>query len=554
MNDTQNTRPRRLLRDVVCDLDKDILKLLLRRYNLVRRMYNTKGFLDLKDEKILRASWQTAVARVSKDFRLAGNLFALLQDITFLPRPAPSPEGSGPDGDGQTDSARREHVLRSAFNLAPPQKPVRLHMAAPFACRATRAYLMLAAATGQAVRISPCLMNDPIVDFVKALNQAGASLTRENEGVFSRESAPLGVPDKVLHVGDSAWNFFLLLAHYLGRPSRVKFTGETALKMTDFSITRLFLPLLGARLVSVVPKSEGLPVRLECSGMFPESVSLPADLPAEFAQALLLAAPLYAKPLSADFGLHPQRDGIFARTLPLLSFLGARHMVDGATVHITPGPLSLPAQPDLPLEPELANFFLALPLALGGEARLAGFWPHWSGADSGVRILQGIGLELREENGEVRARAVTPLRAACLSTLPADLPPEWFPLPAALAACAALRGGEALLPKLFCYNEEVDGFLRALGLEMSVDGHVFKAESCEHTVWNAPTPVWALAFALAACAKPHRKLGNPGCVTELYPAFWSLYNALPDPAEKVVREEKSRESAVKPVKRRIKTE
>ena len=50
------------------------------------------------------------------------------------------------------------------------------------------------------------------------LNQAGASLTREDEGVSARPAAPLGASDKVIHTGDSAWNFFMLLGHYLGRP------------------------------------------------------------------------------------------------------------------------------------------------------------------------------------------------------------------------------------------------------------------------------------------------------------------------------------------------
>ena len=38
----------------------------------------------------------------------------------------------------------------------------------------------------------------------------------------------------------------MLLGHYLGRPSRAKFTGETSLKLADFSSVRHFLPAMAA--------------------------------------------------------------------------------------------------------------------------------------------------------------------------------------------------------------------------------------------------------------------------------------------------------------------
>ena len=70
-----DTRPRRPLREVVGDIDRDILRLLLRRHNLLARMHNSKGFLDPAEEKALRESWEAAVSRVSRDARLSGRLF-----------------------------------------------------------------------------------------------------------------------------------------------------------------------------------------------------------------------------------------------------------------------------------------------------------------------------------------------------------------------------------------------------------------------------------------------------------------------------------------------
>lgn len=67
--------------------------------------------------------------------------------------------------------------------------------------------------------------------------------------------------------------------------------------------------------------------------------------------------------------------------------------------------------------------------------------------------------------------------------------------------------------------------------------------------WNAPDAPWAVALALAACARGKQegfKLGNPGVLTELYPPFWVLYNNLPEPH--MTRENK--EVPAEPVKSR----
>ena len=537
---------RRPLRETVCEIDRDILRLLLRRHNILARMRGEKSHLDSAEEKLLRESWEGAVARISRDARLSGHFFSLMQEVEFLPRPAgerPAESAEGQDSAegraGEGPAAQEGPDKRTAFNLAPPAKPVRLRMPAPLACRSTRAWLMLAAATGQPTRVSPCLMNDPIVDCVKMLIQIGASLTREDDGVTARPSVPVSAPDKVLYVGDSAWNFFLLLGHYLGRPSRAKFMGETSLKLADLSAVRHFLPAMGARLVHVVPKSDGLPARLECSGIIPDAVVMPADTPAELAEGILLAAPGYEHSLMMDLTGHPAQKTIFARTLPILRAAGAEVSVDGGLVRIHPTKLEIPALPDLPMEPELALFLLSLPLAMGGETRLAGHWPQWPAAEAGWDLLHGLGLDLRQQKGadggEVTASSTAPLKNFTLAALPENLPSDWAPLAVGLAACAALRGAQVSLPTLPQDMDvhEVESFLHALGLEQNSEGRLCKDEqSGVKAGWNAPSPVWAMALALAACAKPHQKLGNPGVMTGLYPAFWALYNALPEPPQR----------------------
>lgn len=557
------------LREVVTEIDRDILRLLVRRHNLIGKMRGSRPRLDPAEEKFLREAWQKAVAKVSRDADLSGRFFALMQDATFLPRPA----GADAEGEG-ADAAAPGAERRDAFNLAPPRKPIELSLTAPLACRETRAWLFLAAAAGAPVRLAPCLMNDPLVDLLKALNQLGASATREQDAVMTRPAEPLARPDKVLYVGDDLWNLFLLIAFYVARPSRVKFLGETELKLVDLSSTRRFLPQLGARFTHVIPRSSGLPARLECSGIVPGLVKLPPDVPGALGAALLLAAPFFEREFTLDLGAHPQRADVLALALPVLRAAGFAVTEQEGRVSVEPGAPKIPAEPRLPMDAGLASYLLALAMPLAGSVRLAGAWPESPAALAAQEVLLGMGLRLEDSRGEQGTVSVTldaPRVAARLSTVPTDalarLSAELAPLPLALAACAALSGAEADAPDaalkaLRCPPALAADFFAACGLELREDrlcpGPELQRESGKGftgPAWNAPSAAWALALALAACARPERchgfRLGNPGVLTTLYPGFWALYNGLPRPVSR--QREEAEAAAPRREHRRIRT-
>lgn len=556
------------LKDVVAEIDRDILRLLLRRHNLLERMRGGRPRLDAAEEKFLREAWQKAVSRVSRDADLSGRFFALMQDAAFLPRPAAESQEADAQGVDAAPAAER----REAFNLAPPRKPLELSLRSPLACREARAWLFLAAASGQPLRLAPCLMNDPLVDLLKALNQMGAAVTREQDAVIARVAEPLGCPDKVIYLGDSIWNLFLLLAFYVGRPSRVKFIGETELKLADFSSTRRFLPQLGARFINVIPRSSGLPARLECSGIVPGRVDLPPDVPGELGAALLLAAPFLEHEFTLGLAGHPQRERVIAFALPLLQAAAISVAERDGAVSVRPSTPVVPAEPALPMDAELAAFLLSLPMPLGGDVRLEGAWPAGPDADAAWELLRVMGVPVQAApagRGAVGVKLEAPRRAARLSTVPQvtleRLSDRLAPLPLALAACAALDGAEAdapatVLEALRCPPALAADFFSAAGLVLAGDalrpGPELRdgGKSFAGPAWNAPSPSWALALALAACARPARchglRLGNPGILTALYPGFWALYNALPRP---VPRQREGGEASPVREHRRIRT-
>jgi hypothetical protein len=150
-----------------------------------------------------------------------------------------------------------------------------------------------------------------------------------------------------------------------------------------------------------------------------------------------------------------------------------------------------------------------------------------------VRLLESAGLRVERTGDAMCARL--PENAAMQTMLPGfpDLPIRFAPLTLALACLPALRGREASLPELPPGFDEAerDAFLQALGITLN-ETRLLPPEAPVHrdaTPWTAPSPAWAMAYALAAFDRPRLKLANPGIMTTLYPRFWALYNGLPDP-------------------------
>ena len=524
------------LQRAVCEIDRELLLLLQRRHDLLVRMAGHSGHISPAEEKALREAWQAASSRVSNDPRLASQFFVLLQDLRFYQQPA----RNGEDADATPDSG-----LRQAFNLAPARSPVRVNLHAPLDNAHTCAWLLLAAASGQAVRLDPCLVCDPQLHFMRALELMGAKTFRDCDTLGTDTAPLLGAPDKSLHMGDGVASFFLLLGHYVMRPSRVRFSAENSLKAMDMTPVIHALPGLGARLTPVVPKGNAFPLRLECSGHLPDSYAFSTDVPGEFVRGILLAAPFASHTIRFDLSAHTACRDILDDVLPILRAAGAIMQESDMGIAITPGPLSIPATPAVAMDTDLCSFVAALPLVLGGEVRLAGVWPDSPRGRAIAGLLQACGLNLDCSNSGVIARAENTLASREVdgqALLPAAQPLASLlaPLVTALAACAALEGGKGHLPVQT--SEEVAAFVHSVGLTQDRDGNLAAkpAQDNHPVVWSAPASGWALALALAAGARERTdqgfKLGNPGIIKDLWPAFWSLYNGLPNPGKPRVRE------------------
>lgn len=540
------------LRDDIVDIDRSILRLLLKRHNIMEKMA-PKGRLESAEEKYLRECWQNEVSRISRDPELSGRFFSLMQNMTFLPRPV------APGGEATTGNPPRD-----AYNLAPLRSPVVIDMKSPLDGRDSLLWLYLAAAAGQRIRLEPTLQNNSLMQFLKTLEDLGTKVNHGHDNIAVDAGTPLGRNDIIIHVGESSLNFYIFLAHYIGRPSRVKFTGGTRLKLADLSGLRHMLPVLGARLTSIVPKSNGLPARVECSGILPPGFDFPPDLPIQFGEALVLAASFYEKPFAINFSRHPRKDALFDRLLPILDASGSVYTLDGHTINLEPTALAIPERPLLPMAADLAAFILALAEPLRGSASLGGRWPDWPESRALWEILQNLGLNWQLGENSINAKVTAPIRSFELANVTLErlevLSDTSIALLCSLAACAALAGGTATIPSCLPEIESALDFFHAANLEMDKNGNLHrKADTAPNPVWNAPSSGWAMALAIAACARPAKlgfRLGNPGILTELWPGFWNLYNTLPAPHQKIEKRvpETGSEETPEKTRRRILTE
>ncbi len=559
-------------------MDKDILRLVAHRARLLKAAYagpqppagnepegerprpaklkyaaGSRPSERTKVEKTLREAWQAEAALLSPDPRLARELFALLQDISV-------PGHSG-----------AERPKTEGFRLSPPRRPVKVDLPGPVSRFETAAWLALASTAGAELRIENVPLGDRTIDLLKSFNQAGGQLAWEADNVLlARPGGSLDFSDAVIFVGNeplAVWLMAFLAAPRLGK---IKFMGGPDVKSLDLTPLRQFAPQLGARLAPVIPGGKGLPARLECSGMLPEIIAVPAALPADALTGLLILAATWNVAIAVDCSAHPDAAACRARALPLLAACGARFEESGDVLRYRPGPLRIPAKPRLGLDPFLAATFLALPAFAGGEAKLSGYWDAALPENRAwMDLLCGAGLEIARVDSGISAkllksapagRTVSPLQST-------NLPEEALPLLLALAASRAISSGscavelpplstqqalavEEFLDQLGCLLETPEEE-NALALVRSARANNQSEYRQDSRPWAAPSAVWAIGLALGAFIRPGLLLSNPGCLTEVLPVFWPLYNSLPEPRLPAPVPTAPEPESTKPARRRI---
>ena len=529
-------RPKLTLLEDIQDLDRKLVKLIARRAELLQKLSASRhksaraASRFAGEEKDLRKNWEQAASRLSRDERFLRDAFSLLQEVTLIPE-------------------HLEERRGNLYNLAPPQRPVAFDLPAISSHRQSSLWISMAAGRGSKLELLGQALSDSLVELIKALNQAGAHLSWDREAaVSSRGGEPLLLADKTIYAGDSVFNFYLLSALSLGKPGVVKFTGDSALKLHDFTIWRNTMPLFGARLAHVIPKSRGLPVHLECSGLLPQEVKLPADLLLDATLALFLAAASWQSPIRfLDNGSEQFRTAV-SEAVQLFETSGVEFAHADGGFSILRAPRETTLEPQVYLDLEFAYLLLGFAIMTGGEARLRGRWPEFLAYSDPVEAMfawAGAAYTRQGENLKVTGNKAKPVD----SPLYLDGLPKWT-LPFCLVFGARLALKEKAKPQFGFKNappahfelSTALEFLQVLGADLeeaenanaNSQGGLWRivpasADEAEVKLWTAPDSSWGMAMALGAYLKPNLALTNPALVSKVFPAFWPFYNSLPSP-------------------------
>ncbi|MBU1231134.1 MAG: hypothetical protein KKA55_11085 [Proteobacteria bacterium] len=513
--------PRSSILADLLDLDAKLLSMIARRCRIVQRAAKGRQVLDRDLEKQLWAGFDKAARQQKLDPRLARQLFPVLNAFGLEPQ-----------------ELRR--AADKPFALVPRSEPADIDIPGPRSLAGTRMLAVLAAATGAPMRLSGVVLNDPLVELVKALNQAGAHLSWTTDELTNSatqgkaEDSPLRFEDVLVFAGEEPFTLYALLALALREAGRSKFAGGPGLKFLDLRSLDAVLLQLGARLAPMNPRSRGLPARLESGGSMSPRVELSAETPAQFAQALALAGWSYPEGLRLALCADPAAAAAQALALDeALSVLAlcqvAATRQDNEYVIPACRPRLL-AAPVLPLDPALVAYLLVLPSLAGGAARLGGevTLPEAVRTD-----FAALGITVAQELGAVQAGrgALAPAQ-----TLRMGRQAEYLPLALTLAVKAG--GGRVLLPLDAAARTNALDLLERLGVgyEDQEDALVVLPGALQawEGVWTSPDAYTTLALALLSFLRPGIAIDNPGSLAFVWPRFWAVYNALP-----LVREQTS---------------
>lgn len=540
--------------NALIELDKDLMKLLVRRSTLVSRVRGGRDHAGnpaaIQAEKSVRVAWEAGALSFSKDPRFVRDLFALMQDLKIL---------------------TKEQAEKSAnYSLSPSTRPVEGSLTGPSSTRTVQMRLVLAALLGKPLALNNVLYSSALRDCIKLYEQAGVTLADSRPGhgltgINLAEATPPNLAEKTLFAGDDLFSLYLTIFMVLSKPGIYRLAGGPRLKSADLTPLRRCLPLFGARLGTIIPNSTGLPANVEVSGEIPPVVTLPEDLPFEALCALLLAPPVWGVPVTLNLAALPAAAATAAlgEVRPLHRDTGTDLETNGPTLVYTPAQLTLAERPAIPMEPAAAAYLLAFPAFAGGSLTLTGAWPeHMPAAREAVRLLAWAGLDVEQKPDGITVKVseqtyTPPLQLNDLST-------ELGPLYVALSALRTARGQAAASqePVLFA-QDETDQLLAQdlcgrIGFSWTENGPLKlsneeREDTGDQAAWTAPDAFWGMAFALCAWLRPGLLLGNPAVVTDTLPTFWGIYNSLPSPSDpaKAPKRDIKEPSNDKPARRRI---
>ncbi|MBV8774224.1 MAG: 3-phosphoshikimate 1-carboxyvinyltransferase [Deltaproteobacteria bacterium] len=255
------------------------------------------------------------------------------------------------------------------------------------------------------------------------------------------------------------------------------------------------------------------------------ALTIDASLSSQFASALLIPAPLWARGL--ELTINGEAGQAFVQmTLSLMRRWGAETFRENSRIIVPGGQRYNPTQFEVEPDATAASYFAAAAALVGGKVTLAGVNAASVQGDLGfLRILEQMGARVEWKNDSVDVVGSGRLSGVDVAM---NMMPDVVPTLAAIApfACSPTR-----IRKVGFIRHHESDRIHALATELTRLGAsvtVFDdgLEIMPSTLHPAAVHTYddhriAMAFAVAGLKLGGVKIRSPGCVAKTYPRFFN---------------------------------
>lgn len=499
-------------------LDEKLVALLIARTGLLAkaaasRRAKSMSITDPNQEKRLWAVWREASRAAHFDPQILKRLFHLANNLSYA-------------------LVEKNTASDKPRCLFPRRKPVEIDLDAPRDQILQSIMFFLGATSSAPLTITPFQGNDIALELINALNLCGFSISFQNQECVTQPTPAWSMDNKIVYAGQSKFHFYLLLCLALGKVTRAKFTGSTKLKIHDVRPVQELLPALGARLTTVEPHSNGLPVRLESSAQLPETLHIPQGISKKFVLALCVAATTYPNGLVISLDESFAASTLLRKGIAFLQDFFPEMQFENCTLTIPPASVNAdPVRIDIPIDPLMSLHLLSMPFFNGGTAVLHGRWPAYTPhLQDLIDILFEFGLRTH-----VDANSITATMGQHPSSVSVDITCCQEYLPLILAMGLGLKRDCVIT--LDTSEEDVDhaqDLLETLGAGYALTPGQLRLglppiKRASEITWQSPGPFWTLAGALVSFTYPGVCMSNADNISSVWPWFWKIFMNLPTP-------------------------
>ncbi|SHN55998.1 hypothetical protein [Desulfovibrio litoralis] len=563
--ETEVFKPNNQMTEGLIELDLDLMKLLVRRSKLLNKaQQRLSGQAFSSFEKEVRQAFESNAQKFSRDPKFTRQFFNLIQDLKLL---------------------HSANDAKEAYKLSPARKPVELNLNATAEQLLANIYIFLGAYTMSPIEIANLPQTEASESLIQALNMGNANIYRNNNTLINATKEKLNFFDKSLFAGEQLFNFFLLSFVNTFNIGRCRINTGNQLKNIDLKSLRSFLPQLGARLAHQIPGSSSAPVFIESSGVFDSTLCLNGTLfeniqanereefVFSFCAALFTALSSTKRSFSIttenlDSSCQKGFNKASKLVLPFLSQLNVHSELSENNLSLNAEKIDLTQKVKINSDLNLSASFLALSLAHGGIVNLNDFYADYKLKENNISVFfNKIGIELEQNANCLSAKRKTDWQIKNFEQLEINdfnsLNTKFKPIALALLATLVLKGVSKITLNL---SEESEEFKQVSSeflslLRLTIEDNCLKkqnevSETENQTAFISPNPWWILALAVASLQylgqfkgqKASLQLVNPKDIEQIYPQYWSLFNALPNPS---LKNTQNVSQADEPTKRRF---